>query len=385
MRPGWESRVDRLVTKALDEPGVNPEIGVLWVDRFTSVGKWGRRRKLFKIDPRSELGRRARYAYAGALGTRKQLQHLKKFVRRERQTLHESIGTWGQVGYAFAANGRWRDVISWMSDWRERRGLEPWMLSNLALALRHEKRHADARLANEHALGLRGDQTTTEHHAWMALETALEGQIDEARAHLERSQKPNNSRITNGAHALANALIAVNSAAPELRTAVFNEQRNILRDPQFRSSFRSPILKGTGDRAVKQMAAAAGTKPFRLTRFTDQFAPKSDGQLVAAIAWGIVILIILAGMISAIVNPSPSSSAKYNSRYSATPKRWATPKVRIPVEERIKARQLQNQNAGAPAEDRPVITLQIPNRPALPPIRLEPIPTPKPAPKSDQK
>jgi tetratricopeptide (TPR) repeat protein len=380
LRPGWESLVERLLAEVLDQSGVNPEAGALWVNRFTSVGKWGNRRRLYKLDPRSDLGRRARYAYVGALGERRKLAYLKKLINRERNTLHENTPIWGQIGYAFAANERWSDAIFWLSDWRERRGLEPWMLSNLALALRHEARDVDARMVNEHALTLHGDHTTSEHHTWMALATAMDGKMDEARVHLDRSQKPNDSKISSATHALANALITVSTANPDMRKAVFEQQKNILCDPKFRASFRSPMLKGIGQQAVQQLAAAGGAKPFKLVRFRDRYGSSEFKGSNFQYGWAVVLICIVLANIARLASPS---SSPYDSR-SIERSGWPiTPRPRIPAEkiinaeESLKARPIPPQTE----ERKPVITLQPPPQYHLPPIRLEPIPTPKPTPK----
>src|SRR5690606_34520227 len=112
--------------------------------RFTMREAWRKRRPLQRLDPRSAIGRRARRAYLTALGEQRKARHLRTFVRRDRTALREDLGCWAEAGYALVANDLNSDAVDWMADWREREGVQPWMLSNHALALRATGRDAEA-------------------------------------------------------------------------------------------------------------------------------------------------------------------------------------------------------------------------------------------------
>jgi hypothetical protein len=236
------------------------------VNQFTSRGGWRFRKRLFKLDPRSPLGRRARIAYLGAVGQKPEREHLKQILRRERDSLREDTLCWGQAGYALTNTGNMRAVIEWLGDWRNRKGVEPWMLSNLVFALRDQGRAEEAGEVSRFALNLRGDHTTSQHHVLLAVDEAIEGNLPAAEHHLQHAGKDGTGQIECAARVLANAAVAVQSAPPEARKDAFRSQRGELQRDEYAGAFRSPLLRDAARKAVAVMAANAGEKPFKIAR-----------------------------------------------------------------------------------------------------------------------
>jgi tetratricopeptide (TPR) repeat protein len=102
------------------------------------------------------------------------------------RTLFErDVAVWGTYAYLLLEDGRRAEVVAWMKDWQHRDGRQPWMLLNLAVALRGLGDWAAAAAVHRHAERLPGDHTTAEHQAWLALDDALAGRLDEARRRLD--------------------------------------------------------------------------------------------------------------------------------------------------------------------------------------------------------
>ena len=95
------------------------------------------------------------------------------FVWQTRRLLRADTESWGQAGYALTTCGMHGRTVKWLSDYRTRPGVEPWMLSNLSASLRAMGRHGRAVEVNRHALTLPPDRTRSKHLAWVALEDAI--------------------------------------------------------------------------------------------------------------------------------------------------------------------------------------------------------------------
>jgi hypothetical protein len=89
---------------------------------------------------------------------------------------------WGWTGHALLAIGKPIEAARWYADWRHRPDAEPWMLLNLALALRCLDFDIDAEEVSRHAVTLPEDATSIFHEVWIAFDDALAGCLDDARA-----------------------------------------------------------------------------------------------------------------------------------------------------------------------------------------------------------
>ncbi|MGZ8832404.1 MAG: tetratricopeptide repeat protein, partial [Thermoanaerobaculia bacterium] len=92
----------------------------------------------------------------------------------------EDTEIWGMTGYVLVVLRQYNRCISTMTGWANRKDLRPAMLLNLALSYRNAGNDAEAARVNEFALQLPEDQTTPEHHVWVALDTALDGNYERA-------------------------------------------------------------------------------------------------------------------------------------------------------------------------------------------------------------
>ena len=60
-----------------------------------------------------------------------------RLLHRHRSWLTKDDQAWGTVGYTLTSMRRRRAVVKWLASWRDRPNAEPWMLSNLVVALRN--------------------------------------------------------------------------------------------------------------------------------------------------------------------------------------------------------------------------------------------------------
>ncbi len=149
----------------------------LWSERIAKSKNWAGCRAimdLFKSD--SPQWGVAAISYLNALAPARQYALLDKLIRKNKAALRAQTRVWGSVGYALFAVGKPRQCAKWLSDYREHRDVEPWMLLNLAGALRRSGRGSSAREVHLAALKLPRDQTSDKHTVWMAFEEVSKGQ-----------------------------------------------------------------------------------------------------------------------------------------------------------------------------------------------------------------
>ena len=323
---GWAREAERVFHESLDAEGVNPEVGAQWVAHFTKRGSWGHRNRLYRLDPSSPLGRRARVGYLGAIGAQGRTRYMENLLTRDGASLREDVQCWGKVGYVYTTKGMFKQAVSWGADWSKRTDAEPWMLINLALALRSTGKPGEALVVNRAALELHGDHTTPHHALWVALEESIAGEFGTARARLATVPTQGLGAFHQAAHALATALISVQSAAPEERRAVYDQHKTLLRQSSLHGAFADVAMRPVAKRAVFALAKLAGRRPFRLGG-TFQFAP--SGRQSHWQYWRLAPLffVILSAAARSCSGPeySPKSNRPITLPFSPTPERRTPP------------------------------------------------------------
>jgi tetratricopeptide (TPR) repeat protein len=263
-KAGWSMKVERFFKDLLHEDGLNPEAGAQWVRLFTQRKSWGHRSEIYKLNPKTPIGIITRDTYISALGNQKYGRLLIKLIKRERDVLRQNTQLWGNVGFAYTHSGLFREAARWLADWRDRPDIAPWMLQNVATALRVCGRDEEALQANQRALELRGDHTTATHFLWVALGDAISGAVGPAMEKLAKVTPPAQVSTDRALYLLATAVTAVLTAPPENRNAIFREHKAILRDPALKATFELRSVRSSAKRAVAKMAEAAGAPRFRL-------------------------------------------------------------------------------------------------------------------------
>lgn len=113
----------------------------------------------------------------------------RSIIRRRREVFRSNTLLWASAAYVLKQAGRLREVVRWMSDYRERDGVAPWMLINLAFAhLRLGGIQAAGPVHCFAATELPEDHDTWCHHAGAAYFEISHGRVAEARMHLARTE-----------------------------------------------------------------------------------------------------------------------------------------------------------------------------------------------------
>jgi hypothetical protein len=86
-------------------------------------------------------------------------RYVTSFVAEQAALLRQDTVAWAMVGPVLM-NSKPKYVIDWMSDWAERKDVEPWMISNLGTTYDIVDRYAEAAVVRRAALAMPADHTT---------------------------------------------------------------------------------------------------------------------------------------------------------------------------------------------------------------------------------
>jgi tetratricopeptide (TPR) repeat protein len=181
----WVARANQVLEDLYRRPEAGPHAGRWAVAAAVEAKDWKTaHRRVEALGLESERGRLAACEYLEQAAQRGAGWRLRSFVRRHRAALRTASLLWGTTVYAFMTAGWERRTVSWAADWAGRGDAQPWMLSNLALALRRLGRARVASVVNARALDLARDHTTEQHALWLALEAAGTGATERAQEYL---------------------------------------------------------------------------------------------------------------------------------------------------------------------------------------------------------
>ncbi|HEY9668234.1 MAG TPA: tetratricopeptide repeat protein, partial [Coleofasciculaceae cyanobacterium] len=172
----WTREAEQVFNDVLELPDVNPEVGVYWVECCIALGHWQQcQMRLHALHQLGTIGQRAIATYLDVLGRTGQDERLRRYIQSAHQSLHHDTYTWGSVGWAFMTAGDYHATTQWLANWQERSDLKPWMLSNVAEALRGLKRDKESNRVSQYALTLAEDHATFIHQLWLAFDEAVTG------------------------------------------------------------------------------------------------------------------------------------------------------------------------------------------------------------------
>jgi len=176
-----------------------------------------------------EPQRRAAGPLIHGLGDLKSGLLLRWVLWRRRDVLMADDTAWGQVGYALSQLNHRRAVARWLADWRTRRDVQPWMLFNLCLALRHLGRYDEANTVARHVIESWGHREgSADLHLFLAVEDALAGSLAAAQEHLRLVVIRENVAHDQELLALAKALVEFQQAPSGERLQRFRAIRGEL-------------------------------------------------------------------------------------------------------------------------------------------------------------
>lgn len=177
---GLKSAV-RFVEELLSDPEIHPTLAEWWVHWQFQIGKEPNAKRMSELLERGEAGYRAARQFVEMLARGFVPSGLKKFVKRHGSALARDTVTWGSVGWALTCVEDFRAAADWMSDWRSRSDLKPWMLTNLAQALRAIGKKMESAEASRVGTSLPLDHASRFHELALACDACLQGEFTAAR------------------------------------------------------------------------------------------------------------------------------------------------------------------------------------------------------------
>lgn len=191
-------------------PHVNPETGALWLRTVADTGRLPTVRKLAMLaEAHPAAGQCALRELYSLLGDRCARYRVLWWYWRSAHLARSNDVTWGKLGYALTSC-RWYILCArWLSDYRERKNAEAWMLFNLASCLMHNHRMESSYRVALHALCLRSDDTLLSHLARAGFFEATHGRFDEAARHVNGIQPETADDTTSWMLRVAQALVQV--------------------------------------------------------------------------------------------------------------------------------------------------------------------------------
>lgn len=126
----------------------------------------------------------ARDYVQGLIGA-KEKHRFASFVLAHRDRLHAHDRSWAVVGHGYGNFRLDRECVTWLNDWKMRKGAHPWLLFNLSLAHRRLGERDEAAAANvAGALSPIKDDGSKSNALWAAFHQATVGKGDDARRFL---------------------------------------------------------------------------------------------------------------------------------------------------------------------------------------------------------
>jgi tetratricopeptide (TPR) repeat protein len=173
--------------QSLQTPDVNPVVGPIWVSQCAGANELNTVEKVFSqsgVAPATWPQTAHAFLTETANGGLNDV--VERFIQAHGPRLAADNLSWGGVGYALNQIGAYEKNRQYMRDWRQREGLQAWMLWNLALSLRSLNEIAEARAVSFRACALE-DPDAADHYVLLAFDDALTGNSKEARQHFAQT------------------------------------------------------------------------------------------------------------------------------------------------------------------------------------------------------
>lgn len=171
---GWGVAMRQTLEEMMEHDDVNSEVGAVWAYQCAKANDSSYEKKLKDLASRCEAGERAVHEFLSIQVETDRRDNAIRYVKKNRKWLKKSTDLWGTGGFVFAASLKYKDVVKWMADWREREGVKAWMLFNLVEGLRALGRDDEARVASQFCLDLPEAEPAQDlHRLWLALEDPL--------------------------------------------------------------------------------------------------------------------------------------------------------------------------------------------------------------------
>lgn len=206
---GFAAKALKVMRRAVKSGTGNPQAGVATIKLMIA----GRNKILavwffLRLKP-GEIQRRAAAPLINGISeTNEDALLLRWVLWRRREVLFKDDAAWGNVGFALSSFNRMKEVARWLADWRQRPHVEPWMLFNLCLAMRHLGQYIEAGVVARHVIETWGHREgSADMHLFLAVEDALAGDVAAAKERLGRLVVRENVAYDQQLLALTKALV----------------------------------------------------------------------------------------------------------------------------------------------------------------------------------
>ena len=256
-----------ILKRTVKAKSCNPQVGAAAIQLLISQQRNVEAVCFFLRLKPGEIQRRAAAALVQGLAELKSGFLLRCLLWRRRDVLARDDLAWGLVGYALVNFNQMKQVASWLADWRTRPHIQPWMLFNLCLALRHMGQYDEAYAIAQHVLEAWGHREgSADMRLFLAVEDALSGKISSALLHLKLAVARDNVAYDHDLVSLAKALVEFQQASLADRADKFKTIRRQLGERFFalRMLLLMKDLRRTFRRAGKIFVREGGGWPARL-------------------------------------------------------------------------------------------------------------------------
>jgi cellulose synthase operon protein C len=179
----------------------------------------------FSLNPGDLQRRAAAPLVRGLAGAKAKFAFRWLFWQRS-QALADDDAAWGQVGYALSNFKYSKQAALWLSDWRSRRDVQPWMLFNLCLELRQLGRYAEATEVARHTIQKWEHRDgSASVRLFLAVEDVLAGNVPAAEEQLKLVTAREKVAYDQDLLAIVNALVQFQQAPEAERIQQFKAAR----------------------------------------------------------------------------------------------------------------------------------------------------------------
>ncbi len=277
---GWGARLTGELKELAFAADGSPDIASLWAERTVTASSPDSVSDLLPdlLAANPVAGREAIIAYLWALADAG--KPVRGAVLKYEGVLRSDAAAWAKAGGALVTTGNLAYAAAWLGDWCERDGVESWMLRPLALAFRGVDKDEKAMEVCRAAVKLGGpEETLADFRAWLALDFALSGQIEEAvaqGARIDSATVPENTRLV---LAMTEAVLMVARAGPGGKSVAFAEAKDHLRTAAGACAPRN-FPPGSGrvyQKVVRKLAADVCTLHAKLWAMWQRLVPWVKG------------------------------------------------------------------------------------------------------------
>jgi cellulose synthase operon protein C len=302
LEAGWDRQVEASFAPLLSDAKTPPELGRHWgrarAKKSLVLTLWSLHRRRPTPAHRTHFDS----LIVESLGEKNRILTLRAFCLLRRRALRSNLETWAQVGYAFNTANRFRSVVRWMHDWRDRPDAKPWMRFNLIQSLYSCKRPAEARAVLVSTLSMPPDHTHDKLLVWEAIEYALDGEHAVATATLGRI---NISRLPDYYQALLTfieCMLAVQKAPADLRASALVDAKSKLAEKcaSFPAILSGHALTQFYRRTLRRLGQDGRSPWLRIRSRLPLFKPgtattATDVKIPPGMIW--VAILVLSGLL----------------------------------------------------------------------------------------